>query len=701
METPPNKAVKTFGWMVGIGFVLGTFFKFEGYPGGNALVLMGGFAFAVFYLPLWYASQRKASSNKWLVTWQFVTLLLTALTHIFKTMHWPGAGLLYYAFFIYVFVVVIPVAFYQLYKTGARSLSGFNTVLILMIMACLIFSSIGLANHRGNRIASEFFKNISQVHNASVTLEARNKHLLSSAVKVRDTSVAFSLQKMKRLRVLSDSVKAYIQTLRNHLVSVAESVSEPEAGLFDLQKMKNVSNLTVVTDELCGYGYDPKPGRYSGLELKQTLIRYKNELLMMCDSSEKDWMQNSIGINTGPGPDEDGNIRDWVFATFEGVPVSSALLTFEQLQHDVLSAESLVQDQLLRSLNPGVTTAIGNETSALGIKLENERKQKEIEQLEYQQKQNRSLLVAKDEEVDAHQTASLWFILGLVASGVMIFYIIRSNIIRKELNLELNAQKQLIEDKNREITDSIHYAKRIQQAILPADGTIEKALPDSFVLYKPKDVVSGDFYAFFETADCILLAAADCTGHGVPGAFMSMIGKEQLSHIIIEKGVTQPAEILNQLHRGIQKALNQNKGAADETRDGMDIAICKIEPGKGKLEYAGANRSLWLMRRDGHSEIKANKQPIGGLETEYRTEFTNHEIEFEKGDCIYMFSDGYADQFGGEKGKKYMLKNFQKLIESISNLPMPQQKEKINESYLAWKGNHEQVDDVLVIGVRL
>ena len=170
METPPNKAVKTFGWIVAIGFVCGTLFKFQGYPGGNILVLIGGFAFTVFYLPLWYTSQRKITKNKWLVTWQFLTLILTALTHTFKTLHLPGAGLLYMVFFIYVFVVVIPVAFFQLQKTGISSLSGFNTVIVLMIMACLIFSSIGLANNRGNRIASEFFKNISQVHGACRTL---------------------------------------------------------------------------------------------------------------------------------------------------------------------------------------------------------------------------------------------------------------------------------------------------------------------------------------------------------------------------------------------------------------------------------------------------------------------------------------------------------------------------------------------------
>jgi phosphoserine phosphatase RsbU/P len=220
------------------------------------------------------------------------------------------------------------------------------------------------------------------------------------------------------------------------------------------------------------------------------------------------------------------------------------------------------------------------------------------------------------------------------------------------------------------------------------------------VLYKPKDVVSGDFYTFIQKDDFILIAAADCTGHGVPGAFMSMIGNEQLSKIISEKGITTPSDILNELHNGVRKALKQDH-VTGESRDGMDIALCKINLKQNKLEYAGANRPLWIIRKKELMETKADKQPIGGLETEHRKPFTNHTIPLEPEDCIYLFTDGFADQFGGDKGKKFMVKNFERQLTEINNESMEKQHSIIQEKFEAWKGNHEQVDDVLVIGIRI
>ena len=272
--------------------------------------------------------------------------------------------------------------------------------------------------------------------------------------------------------------------------------------------------------------------------------------------------------------------------------------------------------------------------------------------------------------------------------------------LRKKANYELQAQKQIIETKNKEITDSINYAKRIQQAILPPTDVIHSAFKDSFVLYQPKDVVSGDFYGFFRKEDHIIIAVADCTGHGVPGAFMSMIGNEQLSKIIIEKGITRPSDILNELHSGVRRALKQDN-VSGESRDGMDIALCKIYLKEKKLEYAGANRPLWIIRNKELIETKANKQPIGGLETDNRKPFTNHEIKLEEKDCIYLFTDGYADQFGGDKGKKLMVKNFERHLSEINSESMEKQQALIYEKFSGWKGEHEQVDDVLVIGIKI
>ena len=262
--------------------------------------------------------------------------------------------------------------------------------------------------------------------------------------------------------------------------------------------------------------------------------------------------------------------------------------------------------------------------------------------------------------------------------------------------IELN--RDLIAEKNKNITDSINYASRIQKAMLPSPDEMSKSLKEHFIFYSPKDIVSGDFYFYAQQNGKVIIAAVDCTGHGVPGAFMSMIGNDMLNQIIIENGTTQPAEILYQLNKGVRKALRQEAAHA-ETKDGMDIAICAIEPAARKVEYAGALRPLYYGTGD-VKKIAADKASIGGLTSDdYR--FTNHELTVDAGDMLYIFSDGYADQFGGQKGKKFMLRNFKSLLDRVSPEPVAAQQEALEKTLVDWKGDREQVDDILVIGIRL
>jgi ligand-binding sensor domain-containing protein/serine phosphatase RsbU (regulator of sigma subunit) len=276
------------------------------------------------------------------------------------------------------------------------------------------------------------------------------------------------------------------------------------------------------------------------------------------------------------------------------------------------------------------------------------------------------------------------------------------------INKEVNEQKAIIEAKNHDITDSIKYAKNIQEALLPPLQNLHNELKDAFVLYLPKDIVSGDFYWFAKRNNKRFIASVDCTGHGVPGAFMSIIGNTLLNEIVSEKNITEPAEILNELHAGVKTALKQNGDTENERRDGMDIALCSLNEEGTILEYAGANRPLWIFRKNKNGEeafemIKANKFPIGGLEmeNEVKRQFTNHAIPVEKGDLIYIFSDGYADQFGGIKGKKFMVGNMQKFVADIYQKPVKEQEKLLLKNFLDWKGELEQIDDVLVIGFRI
>ncbi len=277
----------------------------------------------------------------------------------------------------------------------------------------------------------------------------------------------------------------------------------------------------------------------------------------------------------------------------------------------------------------------------------------------------------------------------------------------EQSNREISDKNDIIEAKNKDITDSIAYAKRIQEAILPLDNERLQHFPASFILFKPKDVVSGDFYWLTKKDDIAIIAAADCTGHGVPGAFMSMIGNSLLNEIVIEKGNTEPAEILDAMKDGIINALKQ-KGKSGEQKDGMDIGLLALNYSKNTALFAGAYNSLILIRKGELEEIKADRMPIGIYEDDGGKKFTNHSIKLQKGDALYIYSDGYADQFGGPKGKKFRSKRFKELILEIQPMSMDDQKthlDKIIEDWRAQKdqeGNtQEQLDDILVIGIKI
>lgn len=275
----------------------------------------------------------------------------------------------------------------------------------------------------------------------------------------------------------------------------------------------------------------------------------------------------------------------------------------------------------------------------------------------------------------------------------------KNNTLLRNKNDEIVHQKEIIEETHKEITDSIAYAKRIQSAILPPAKLISEALPNSFVLYKPKDVVAGDFYWLEKSSGLTLFAAADCTGHGVPGAMVSVICNGALNRSVREFGLTLPGEILDKARDIVIQEFEKSE---EDVKDGMDIALCSIEgtsTGSVTLKYAGAHNPLWVIRNNEVLEIKADKQPVGKFEM--AKTFTTHEFHLEKGDNVYIFSDGYVDQFGGDKGKKFKPKALRELLLSIQDKSMDDQKSMLDDSFEKWRGSLEQVDDVCMIGIHI
>ena len=331
------------------------------------------------------------------------------------------------------------------------------------------------------------------------------------------------------------------------------------------------------------------------------------------------------------------------------------------------------------------------------------------------QKKKINQQLAKIEQQQLVLYLSVIFILLLAGLG---YFIYRSYKIKKQANIALEQKNVLIEKQNVEITeqrdvareqrdriavqkkeilDSIIYARRIQKAILPNIEMIQESLQHFFILFKPRDIVSGDFYWESRVDDEIIVIAADCTGHGVPGAFMSMLGVTFLNEIVNSKKITKPGKILDLLRDKVINSLNQQYD--NPLRDGMDISVINYNFSTKQVSFAGANNPLFLVHEGELTEIKADKMPIALYDK--MVSFSSNEVELQQGDCLYIFSDGFVDQFGGPKDKKFMKKRFKQLLIDNHNLPMDEQKELLDKAYEEWKGEGEQVDDVLVIGLKV
>ncbi|MBC7694286.1 MAG: tetratricopeptide repeat protein [Burkholderiales bacterium] len=327
------------------------------------------------------------------------------------------------------------------------------------------------------------------------------------------------------------------------------------------------------------------------------------------------------------------------------------------------------------------------------------------EKYESDKKEKENLVLTLENK---NKSQIIYFALGgcLLLFG-LVFFIYRgyrikqkANHLLEEKNEIINHQKHLVEEQHQDITDSIKYAQRIQGAILPPKNMWEKILPSSFVLYMPKDILSGDFYWIEETEDYIYVAAADCTGHGVPGALISIVNFNLLNKAVLEKKLVTPSEILDTVNILLTESLHQTIGES-AVRDGMDVALIAIHKHSNEVLFSGANNPIYIVSHGELKQIKGDKFPVGAFVEDQMQKFTTKRFTVEKGDSIYLFSDGFADQFGGEKGKKYKYNPFQEKLKEITDLPLIEQSGKMEAEFLKWKGNHEQVDDVLLIGIKI
>jgi serine phosphatase RsbU (regulator of sigma subunit) len=345
--------------------------------------------------------------------------------------------------------------------------------------------------------------------------------------------------------------------------------------------------------------------------------------------------------------------------------------------------------------------------------ISNEANTKKIvsEQMTFEYDKKQAVEKAEQDIKDARQKTIIWSVVGgLILVLVFAGFIFRSLSITRKQKTLIEKQKRLVEEKNKiveeknkDITDSIHYASRIQKALLTSEGYIRKGLRECFILFKPKDIVSGDFYwaneVINENMKRFFICAGDCTGHGVPGAFMSLLNIFTLNEVNIERKVNEPSKILDEVREQIIKALNP-ESKEDESKDGMDCVLCSFDFERMILDFACANNPLWLVRENKLMEYKPDKMPVG-LQGENSKPFTPQTIGLKSNDMVYIFTDGFADQFGGPKGKKFKYKQLQEKLLAISHQPMAEQKQALEQTIESWKGSLEQVDDILIIGIRV
>jgi serine phosphatase RsbU (regulator of sigma subunit) len=325
-------------------------------------------------------------------------------------------------------------------------------------------------------------------------------------------------------------------------------------------------------------------------------------------------------------------------------------------------------------------------------------KEKQDSILRAEKQHQRDLVqAAKSRQQEAMVVAG---VIAVITSVLIIIVIFRSY--RKERNSRqiINQQKTIVEEKNKEIMDSINYAKKIQEAIIPSSIEMSNVFPQHFVLLLPRDIVSGDFYWIGSKLDYVFVAVADCTGHGVPGGFMSMLGTALLNEIINEKEIYEPADILDLLKFKIIMALRQSENV-NEAKDGMDIALCRIDKTTNELTFAGANNSMHLIRNEKLIELKGDKQPIGISHFNTTQQFIQQTLTLQKEDMIYLFTDGYPDQFGGEQGKKFKYKKLEELLMSIHKEELHKQLLLLEKTHKDWKGNLDQVDDICILGIKI
>jgi serine phosphatase RsbU (regulator of sigma subunit) len=695
-----NKTTRIFAWITGILFLTGAFFKLNHLPAASIQLVLAAFLYIFFYLPLWLAARLKGKEFKFFYFAQYLMLTVFMLSSIAKIQHWPLSTAIFYIGVLVLLTVFLPALIFKNKKSGSAGGENIHITLILLLFTVIFY--IFQSGQVSKGLLFSMTQGGSRTEVSLKNLHVKSDKLYQSLELLSDKATNSNYRKARALKLLTDSTETYINHLRSYLISRVDKISIEKADSTPNIRINDPLNYDTPTHELL-----QKPGRYSAQFLKKKIELFRDSSIRLVDNEQQSIISQGINLSTANiyDPETDADVS-WENFTFYHIPLNGILSSLSSLKYEIKNAETQILTNLLNNASATDKTNLAAQIAELGVKYESQKKEQQLVLMQKDKELFNAKMQEKQDSVDSLNTTLTCFILALVGFAVMLFYIIRSNLVRKKLNTELALQKaeaekqrELVEEKQHEIIDSITYAKRLQQAILPSVEAVRENLAESFIYYKPKDIVAGDFYWMHTSAEYVYLAAADCTGHGVPGAMVSVVCSNALNRAVNEFKLTDTNDILNKTRELVIETFEKSDS---EVKDGMDISLLRIPKKRilanTEIEWSGANNSLWYVLGGELLEVKADKQPIGKHSDPFP--FTSKYLSVSSPVTFYLFSDGYADQFSPED-KKLMKKKFKDIVLTMQTMSLSEQRNHLETFHTNWKGNMEQTDDVLVIGVKL
>jgi len=718
-----KKIERILGFAGLILFVLGVLFKFLHWPGAGVALTLSVFILNMAYLPLNLIRERRLSSSILHTTYlvvRFITLFLMLFAFLFKIQHWAGAGLLL-NIATYLLPAFILFYLYVALKGQSGGPLGLTSTLMIVIGYCIYFSV--MQSTISTNVVNGYLVLEQQFRKTNAGLRSANSIIYESLETLQDTSEAELTASIRELQQASESVLGLNVEIRREFRSLF--ASDTDRDDFRRYNFRLLASTDLSEEFFIVEG--------KALELKIMLKQYEEDLHRIQSRHGLPPALTAIGFDHEDHMTPWGDTLSWEDRMFGHRPVANCFTNLRWIEQATLLQENALLNELINHFDLSQESTLIRQLASKESEKAKELQANEILRMNQQQElQNIELETAQSELRQRNILLAVAFT-GIVF--VLILLIISSRayfrkqkdmqeleLQKKEIEGQRNEigaqrdeieaqrdeieaqrdlvqeQKEQIEKNHHEVSSSIDYAMRLQDAMLPSLALLEEHFSSHLVFFRPKQKVSGDFYWWSKSGNSLVIAVADCTGHGVPGAFMSLLGASLLKEVVNLEGQSTPGPILDRLRDEVIAALCQT-GAVGEQKDGMDMALISIDQESLLCQYAGANSALYVLRRGKIKIYQPDSMPLS-----YYAEmhpFKTHKIQLEMGDQLYLFSDGYADQFGGDKRKKFKYSRFRDLITEHADLSMPRQQQVLSDTIREWQGKYEQIDDMVIVGIRI